>query len=323
MKKLLKISILLLIVMHSNLSIKLLADDEIKYAICTDPNVLKALNIVSTCIVVIKILIPVILIVTSLKNLFKAVLDNDDKEIKKAFELFMVKLCVGATVFFIPTLMGAIFSVVNGYDKTMNKFSDCGLCLFGNKYCDKKMNAAIENKEKVNNAKEEQNPTKDEVAFGKGCTNYVTDSSYNETLVLNLIKKAETKLGTSYSKMDCSDFVSYVYNGYVKDNVAAGLRKVTNDKCVKQNEVKPGDIFFTSRYDISGTCRNCEGTHGNRCNRYNCIMHVGIVTEVKNGKVTKILHSADSGVHYEVPSYGFKPNTKGSSWYINFTRPYA
>ena len=124
--------------------------------------------------------------------------------------------------------------------------------------------------------------------------------------------------------MDCSDFVSWVYKNYVPDLTAARLAKNTRNKCVKQSDIKPGDVFFTSRYNKSGKCTNCVGTtHGDRCDRYNCILHVGIVLSVSNGRITSIIHSANGGVQIKnSPSYKFSPSN-GNPWYIVVTRPYA
>ena len=161
-------------------------------------------------------------------------------------------------------------------------------------------------------------------SYGKGCTNFVSSNTYNERIAKNAIANAKTKIGTPYKKMDCSDFVSWVYKNYVPDLTAARLAKNTRNKCVKQSDIKPGDVFFTSRYNKSGKCTNCVGTtHGDRCDRYNCILHVGIVLSVSNGRITSIIHSANGGVQIKnSPSYKFSPSN-GNPWYIMVTRPYA
>lgn len=161
-------------------------------------------------------------------------------------------------------------------------------------------------------------------SYGKGCTNFVSSNTYNERIAKSAIENAKTKIGTPYKKMDCSDFVSWVYKNYVPDLTAARLAKNTRNKCVKQSDIKPGDVFFTSRYNKSGKCTNCVGTtHGDRCDRYNCILHVGIVLSVSNGRITSIIHSANGGVQIKnSPSYKFSPSN-GNPWYIMVTRPYA
>lgn len=333
----------------SNVSQKILADEEITFVFCEQSGVLKAFNIIGKVITIVKILVPVILIITSGLNLFKAVLNEDDSQIRKSVELFIAKICVGACIFFVPTIMGTFFSVVHKYDKTIIKFSECGSCLIGASGCKTLISASEkkeerellskmeefekqveENEEKKQNemanltSPSTQGTPSTSISYGKGCSGYVSSSSYNSSIASQILQIASTKVGVSYSKMDCSDFVSYVYSSYVPDSTAAGLGKTTKNKCVRQDEVRPGDIFFTSNYDRNGVCKHCNGaTFGNRCNRYNCIMHVGIVTEVVNGKVTKIVHSSGKGVHYKSPSYLYSPNGSGSSWYIGFSRPYA
>ena len=323
-----------------------LADKEITFAFCESSGILKALNIIGKVITVIKIMVPIILIITSIKSLFNAILAEDDSMIKKSIELFIVKICVGAMVFFIPTIIGTVFSVVHDYDKTKIKFSECGTCFMGTNKCqtmivnaekkeknemlsraeeDKKQNNNNFNKnDSLNNNLTENVTPINTISYGKGCSGYVSSSSYNENIAKQILNRANTKLGVSYKTMDCSDFVSYVYSSYVPDSTAAGLGKVTNKQCVKPNDVRPGDIFFSSNYDKNGVCKHCNGTtFGNRCNRYNCIMHVGIVTEVVDGKITKIIHSSGTGVHYKVPTYSYTPNGSGSSWFIGISRPYA
>jgi len=341
-------SLLFCFILISDNTHKLFADDEITFAFCEQSGVLKAFNIVGKVITIIKVLIPIILIITSGINLFKAVLDEDDAKIKKSGELFIVKICVGAFVFFIPTIMGTFFSIVHNYDKTVLKFSECGSCLVGSSNCvsmietakkkeERELLSKAEDYEKLVQANKNEIEIENEkpntstpvtptnsISYGKGCTGYVSSNSYNATIAKQILQRASTKVGVSYSTMDCSDFVSYVYKSYVPDSTAACLGKSSKNEFVRPDEVRPGDIFFTSNYNRSGACTHCNGsTFGNRCNRYNCIMHVGIVTEVVNGKITKIVHSSGKGVHYKSPTYLYSPNGSGSSWYIGFSRPYA
>ena len=163
------------------------------------------------------------------------------------------------------------------------------------------------------------------LSYGSPCTNYVSYSSFNSFTSSEIITKAKKYIGTSYSKMDCSDFVSTVYSNYLSDSTAAGLAQATKNKCVVADGIRPGDVFFISQYDSSGTCRNCVGdTYGDRCSRWSCILHVGIVLSSNNGKIVSIIHSSTGGVQIKSsPSYRYSPNSNGNSWYIMVTRPYA
>ena len=107
---------------------------------CKDPNVLKAIKIGAMIIMIAKILVPVIIIVTGIKSVASAVIVEDDSAVKKAANTLMVKFFVGAFIFFVPTIINAIMSLANGYDKTKSQFTECGQCLTSIKTCDKLIN---------------------------------------------------------------------------------------------------------------------------------------------------------------------------------------
>ncbi|NMA50626.1 MAG: hypothetical protein GX951_02115 [Mollicutes bacterium] len=60
-----------------------------------------------------KIVIPVILIVMGLITLGKAMVADDDQEIKKGFNSLLKKVITGLAIFFLPTLINAIVGMVN------------------------------------------------------------------------------------------------------------------------------------------------------------------------------------------------------------------
>jgi len=113
--------------------IEFLADTDIVF--CHDPNILKGIRVLNFVITIIKVLVPVLLIVTSVKSMVNAVLDQDDGAIKTAAFMFIKKFIAGAIIFFIPTIVHAIMSAANGYDKTNAQFTDCGKCLTSSKTC--------------------------------------------------------------------------------------------------------------------------------------------------------------------------------------------
>jgi len=102
---------------------------------CTDPNVLKAMSIVGYIIYVIKVLVPIVIIITGIKNFFNTV-TNQDGDIKKATFTLISKFFVGAAIFFIPLLINTIMTLVTSYDKTEAKFSRCTICLTDPSKCD-------------------------------------------------------------------------------------------------------------------------------------------------------------------------------------------
>lgn len=325
-------------------------EKEIILNFCSKSGTLRAFEIVGQVINVIRILVPVLLVVVSIKSFYKTLLD-EKMDIKEPVKLFITKFVIGAFIFFIPSIFTTIFSLIEDYNKTTESFASCSICMFDASACDEKINIALEKERIIAESKREELRTRKEKvalekaakekerqlekeneyssdpgdsngAYGRGCKSYVSEDSYDENIANKVISKGKTKLGTGYvwGSWDCSAFVSYVYSDYVNTSTAAGLASQTSDRCVRMNEVKPGDLFFTSRYNSSYSCTNCADT--GRCDRWQCIMHIGIVYEVQNGRVTKILHNG-SGVAIVTPSYGYFPNSSGSAWYIQFSRPYA
>lgn len=109
--------------------------NNVKYVFCQDPNVLKAFRILGYFVFVAKILVPVILIIIGIKNLANAVLDSDDKASKSAVIDLIKKTLTAAFVFFIPSIVNAVFSLVNNYSKTEATFTNCGTCVTNVKSC--------------------------------------------------------------------------------------------------------------------------------------------------------------------------------------------
>lgn len=78
---------------------------------------------------VFKIAIPLLLIVFGMIDLGKAVIASDDKEIKNATTKLMKRAIAGVVIFFVPTLVGFIFSIVNGFGSVKNTYEYCKNCI--------------------------------------------------------------------------------------------------------------------------------------------------------------------------------------------------
>ena len=64
---------------------------------------------------VFKIAIPIIIIIFGMIDLGKAVVASKDDEIKKSVKSLVMRAIAGVIIFFIPTLVGAIFSLVGEF----------------------------------------------------------------------------------------------------------------------------------------------------------------------------------------------------------------
>jgi len=77
-------------------------------SICDNPDVLSTMRIVKICIQIIKVLVPLILIVTIPITYTKAIAGKDEEVIKKAHKSMVTKLIAAAIVFLVPTFVGII-----------------------------------------------------------------------------------------------------------------------------------------------------------------------------------------------------------------------
>ena len=75
-------------------------------------------------LMVFKIVIPLLLIIFGMVDLGKAVVGSKDDEIKKATNSLMKRAIAGVIIFFIPTIVGFIFGLVD-IEKTWTMCKDC------------------------------------------------------------------------------------------------------------------------------------------------------------------------------------------------------
>lgn len=81
------------------------------------------------CIIVFKIIIPVILIVLGIIGLGKAVITDDDKEIKTQTTKLIKKLIVGVCIFFIPTVVTSLLTLVGRLNQSGVNYTICVECI--------------------------------------------------------------------------------------------------------------------------------------------------------------------------------------------------
>ena len=86
-------------------------------------------------VMVFKILIPVILIVIGIIALGKAVISDDDKEIKTAVNKLIKKFIVAVFVFFIPSIVSAVFSLVSSFNEVKPDYTVCIDCITSPRKC--------------------------------------------------------------------------------------------------------------------------------------------------------------------------------------------
>ncbi len=78
-----------------------------------------------------KIIIPIIIIIFGAIDLGKAVIASKDDEIKKSVKSLAFRAIAGVVIFFIPTLVGTIFSLVGefGTEEYKAEYNICKKCV--------------------------------------------------------------------------------------------------------------------------------------------------------------------------------------------------
>ena len=80
-------------------------------------------------VMVLKIVIPAILIILGIVALGKAVIAADDKEIKTAVNSLIKKFIAAVIIFFIPSIISGLFSVVAGFSSVKPDYEVCVKCI--------------------------------------------------------------------------------------------------------------------------------------------------------------------------------------------------
>ena len=78
---------------------------------------------------VFKIVIPIVIIVFGMIDLGKAVVASKDDEIKKSVKSLVMRAIAGVIIFFIPTLVGAIVSLVGEFNDNRAEYDKCSACI--------------------------------------------------------------------------------------------------------------------------------------------------------------------------------------------------
>ena len=82
--------------------------------ICDSPDILKVMRIVDIVITIIKIITPIILIVSGMINYLTAVKDNDSDALNKANKMLVKKIIASILIFLIPTFVNLIAKMTEG-----------------------------------------------------------------------------------------------------------------------------------------------------------------------------------------------------------------
>jgi fumarate reductase subunit D len=86
-------------------------------------------QLLGTLLIVFKIIIPILLIIFGMLDLGKAVVATDDKQIKESVSRFAKRCVVSVFIFFLPTIVGAIFGLIQNFRLTKDDYEVCRKCI--------------------------------------------------------------------------------------------------------------------------------------------------------------------------------------------------
>src|SRR5574344_1129631 len=100
-----------------------------------NPGVLAAFKIGSIAINIVKVVVPIILIVMGMFDMAKAVVDGKDGAVTKQAAAFGKRIVACVLIFFVPTIILAIFNTVDSWQSVSSKYKACLDCLLDTSKC--------------------------------------------------------------------------------------------------------------------------------------------------------------------------------------------
>lgn len=91
-------------------------------------------KVISTIYIIIQIVVPILLVIFGMIDLFKGITAQKEEELKKAQQLFIKRLISGALVFFVFVAVKLLISLVadNSGKNGVNRIMDCAECFIEN-----------------------------------------------------------------------------------------------------------------------------------------------------------------------------------------------
>ncbi len=86
-------------------------------------------HLLGMVVTIIKIVIPLLLIILGMVDLGKAVISSDEKAINKAVGSLLKRFIAAVVVFFIPTIVNAIFGIIGVVANDEADYQVCVRCL--------------------------------------------------------------------------------------------------------------------------------------------------------------------------------------------------
>lgn len=104
--------------------------DELLAEPCSEKNIKVALRFIGYLLTVVKTAVPIIIIVMGVLDLFKSVVDKDDKSLSKQAKILGMRIIGGVFIFFLPTIVYALFDLSSDLNiVSSSKYEACVTCV--------------------------------------------------------------------------------------------------------------------------------------------------------------------------------------------------
>ncbi len=129
-KKILAFVLILIVLVGTFCSINVLADtrEYVGQNFCSESSTLKIFGVAGQILIIAKILVPLIIIVLAIFDMYKAVIGKDEKEIVKQTKVIALRVVLGVFIFFIPTLTHWVIDLIY-QDNPENSYKQCFDCV--------------------------------------------------------------------------------------------------------------------------------------------------------------------------------------------------
>ena len=97
---------------------------------CNDVNVKTALRFLGYLLMIARVAVPLIIIVMGTFDIYKSVIDKDEKSLTKQVKILIMRIVAGVFIFFLPTLVYALFELSAEFKIVSDaKYQGCVTCL--------------------------------------------------------------------------------------------------------------------------------------------------------------------------------------------------
>jgi len=98
---------------------------------CSDNNIRTVLKMAGFVLLLAKLAVPLLIIGFGVMDLYKSVIDKDEKSLAKQTKRLIMRIVTGVLVFFIPTIIEAIFNMSDRLNIIeTDEYKMCSSCLF-------------------------------------------------------------------------------------------------------------------------------------------------------------------------------------------------